>query len=190
MKSFIHTWASSSEIVLGYFGGPSHCLCVLPRWQSGRESSCQCMKCGFELWVGKIPQSTKWQPIPVFLPVESHGQKSLQATVHGVKRVRHKWAIEDTQFVHPKNKLYIRDQNLRGGVQNSTQAYALNKGPEPVWSQPRSCGKGARETVRGGLREGLQHPTWLLRTGLSRVLRLPLRWRGFFTQLSVFIFGK
>jgi len=32
-------------------------------------------------WVGKIPWRRKWQPTPVFLPGESHGQRSLEATV-------------------------------------------------------------------------------------------------------------
>ena len=35
-------------------------------------------------WVGKIPWRRKWQPIPVFLPGKSHGQRSLADTVHGV----------------------------------------------------------------------------------------------------------
>ena len=29
-------------------------------------------------WVGKIPWRRKWQPIPVFLPGEVHGQRSLE----------------------------------------------------------------------------------------------------------------
>ena len=29
-------------------------------------------------WVGKIPWRRKWQPTPVFLPGESHGQRSLE----------------------------------------------------------------------------------------------------------------
>ena len=33
-------------------------------------------------WVGKIPWRRKWQPTPVSLPEESHGQRSWQATVH------------------------------------------------------------------------------------------------------------
>ena len=33
---------------------------------------------GFNLWVGKIPWRRKWQPMPVFLPGESHGQRSLE----------------------------------------------------------------------------------------------------------------
>ena len=28
-------------------------------------------------WVGKIPWKRAWQPTPVFLPAESHGQRSL-----------------------------------------------------------------------------------------------------------------
>ena len=32
---------------------------------------------GLNAWVGKIPWRRKWQPTPVFLPGESHGQRSL-----------------------------------------------------------------------------------------------------------------
>ena len=32
---------------------------------------------GFNPWVGKIPWRRKWQPTPVFLPRESHEQRSL-----------------------------------------------------------------------------------------------------------------
>ena len=45
-----------------------------------KESACQCrrhMRCGFGLWVGKIPWRRKRQSTPVFLPEESHGQRSL-----------------------------------------------------------------------------------------------------------------
>ena len=33
---------------------------------------------GFDPWVGKIPWSKAQQPIQVFLPGESHGQRSLE----------------------------------------------------------------------------------------------------------------
>ena len=45
-----------------------------------KESVCQCNRlgrCRFDPWVGKIPWSRKWQPLPVFLPGKSHGQRSL-----------------------------------------------------------------------------------------------------------------
>ena len=51
-----------------------------PWWLSGKESSCQCRRCRrhrFDSWEGKIPWRRKWQPAPVFLPGESHGQRSL-----------------------------------------------------------------------------------------------------------------
>ena len=46
-------------------------------WLGGKEPTCQCRRCGFELWVEKIPGRRKWQPTPVSLTGESHGQKSL-----------------------------------------------------------------------------------------------------------------
>ena len=44
------------------------------QWQKIRL---QCRRCGFNPWVRKIPWRRKWQPTPVFLPGESHGQRSL-----------------------------------------------------------------------------------------------------------------
>ena len=32
----------------------------------------------FDPWVGKIPWRREWQPTPVFLPGEFHGQRSLE----------------------------------------------------------------------------------------------------------------
>ena len=55
----------------------SHPLHRHPRWLSRKEPSCQCSLCGFNPWVRNIPWRRKWQPTPVFLPGESHGQKSL-----------------------------------------------------------------------------------------------------------------
>ena len=34
-------------------------------------------RCGFNPWVEKILCRKAWQPTPVFLPGESHGQRSL-----------------------------------------------------------------------------------------------------------------
>ena len=47
---------------------------------SGKEPSCQCRRHGrhrFSPWVRKISWRTAWQPSPVFLPGQRHGQKSL-----------------------------------------------------------------------------------------------------------------
>ena len=37
----------------------------------------RCQRCGFNPWVRKIPWRRAWQPTPVFLPGESHEQRSL-----------------------------------------------------------------------------------------------------------------
>ena len=39
----------------------------LPRWLSGKETTCQCRRRGFSLCVGKIPWRRKWQHTPVIL---------------------------------------------------------------------------------------------------------------------------
>ena len=49
----------------------------LPCWPRSTDSACQCRRCGFDPWIGKIPWKRKWQLTPVFLPGESHGQRSL-----------------------------------------------------------------------------------------------------------------
>ena len=36
--------------------------------------------------VGKIPWSRAWQPTPVFLPGESHGQGAWRATVYSIAK--------------------------------------------------------------------------------------------------------
>ena len=48
-----------------------------PWWLSGKESTCQCRRHGFDLWVRKIPWRRKWQPTPVFLPGKSHRERHL-----------------------------------------------------------------------------------------------------------------
>ena len=49
----------------------------LPWWLSGKESPCQRRRLRLDPWVRKIAWKRKWQPTPVFLPGESHGQRSL-----------------------------------------------------------------------------------------------------------------
>ena len=49
----------------------------LPGWLRGKESPCQHRRHGFNPWVGKIPWWKAWHLTPVFLPGESHGQRSL-----------------------------------------------------------------------------------------------------------------
>ena len=51
-----------------------------PGGVSGKEPAGQCRRCKrhmFDPWVMKIPWRRAWLPTPVFLPGESHGQRSL-----------------------------------------------------------------------------------------------------------------
>ena len=58
----------------------THAHVDFPGGARGKESICQCRRGkrhGFDPWVGKIPWRRKWEPTLLFLPVESHGQRSL-----------------------------------------------------------------------------------------------------------------
>ena len=80
--------AFPSSFYIGLENSPDHklvaiCLpvCGMPRWRSGKGSACQCRRhrrCGFNPWVTKIPWRRKWQPTPVLLPGNFHGQRSLE----------------------------------------------------------------------------------------------------------------
>ena len=59
---------------------PPPLLLGLPWGLSGKESTCQRRRqkrLGFKPWLRKIPRRRRWQPSPVFLPGEPHGQRSL-----------------------------------------------------------------------------------------------------------------
>ena len=74
---------SSSSSLWGFLGGAS-----------GKEFTCQCKRWGLDPWVGKISWSRNWQPIPVFLPGKSHGQRRLAGYSPWDRRVGHDWATE------------------------------------------------------------------------------------------------
>ena len=89
----INRWGERQDHCTGVWLAPSslHDLGViwqevlrvkgLPGGKSGEEPICQCRGCRrrrFDSWAGKIPWRKAWQPTPVFLPRESHGQKSLE----------------------------------------------------------------------------------------------------------------
>ena len=49
-----------------------------PRWFGGEEFICLCWRGGLNPWVKKIPWRKKWQPTPVFLLGQFHGQRRLE----------------------------------------------------------------------------------------------------------------
>ena len=71
-KRVRHDWATELKLKLMHHG--------LPGGASDKEPTCQCrrrQRHKFDPWVRKIPRRRAWQPTPVFLPGESHGQRSL-----------------------------------------------------------------------------------------------------------------
>ena len=69
-------------MLLGHFMG-------FPDDATSEEAACQCRRCKrprFDSWVGKISWRREWQSTSVFLLRESHGQRSLGATVHGIPK--------------------------------------------------------------------------------------------------------
>ena len=58
-----------------------------------KNSICQCGTRGIDPWSRQVPGRRKWQPAPLFLPGESHAQRSLVGySPRGYKRVGHNWA--------------------------------------------------------------------------------------------------
>ena len=64
-----HLWA--------FLLGCAHCLVSFPGGSVDKETACNARRPGLDPWVGKIPWRRKWQPTPVSLPGEFHGQRSL-----------------------------------------------------------------------------------------------------------------
>ena len=58
----------------------------LPRC-SGKESTCQCKRCGFDAWVRNIPWRREWLPTAVFLPGNPMDREAWWAIVHRVAEI-------------------------------------------------------------------------------------------------------
>ena len=65
----------------------------LPQWLSGKESACNAADAGSILGEGRSPGERNGDPLQVFLPGETHGQRSLEGySQWGLKRVGHELA--------------------------------------------------------------------------------------------------
>ena len=72
----------------------------------------------FNPWVGKIPWRKEWQLTPIFLPGESHGQRSLAGYSPGVTKSQTR--LSDQHF-HFQEGLYfhLRASSLSSVLQTS-----------------------------------------------------------------------
>ena len=108
-----------------------------PGGTSGKEPTCQCgrhKRHRFDPWVRKIPWRRAWQPTPMFLPGESHGQRSLVATVHGVTKSQTwlKWLSMHAYTHMPTPTLYQKKMGWREGAMSDRQKQSLPHFPSPV----------------------------------------------------------
>ena len=102
-----HDWHDAAAAAAEYVG--------LPRWHSGKESTCQYKRrkrLGFDPWIGRIPWTRKWPPTPIFLPGKFHRQRSLAGYSPWSHRVGHDWAHAEyiqNKFIYcsTNNTLYL-----------------------------------------------------------------------------------
>ena len=98
------------------------------QWLSDKESACQCRshrRLGFNPWVRKIPWRRTWKHTSVFLPVASHGQRSLVGySPWGLKELDTTerlhlcllhWQVGSLPLV-PPGKLYRTGNSIQGSV--------------------------------------------------------------------------
>ena len=72
----------------------------LPWWLSWQRICLQRRRPWSHPWIGKIPWRREWQPTPVFLPGEPHGQRSLAGIATLVK---HGGGDDDNAYYMQKN---------------------------------------------------------------------------------------
>ena len=124
--------------------------------QKTKESACQCRwykRCRSNPWVRKIPWRRAWQPTPVFLPGESHGQKSL---------VGHNWVTEQQS-----RAVQITSINSTSSIRivNHQKIWLASNTEQKHWpGKTQPCSSCHTQGSRGIL----QHYMWTGHLGLSR----------------------
>ena len=106
---------------------------VCLRWCSVKEPSCLYRRCGFDPLIRKILWRRKWQPTPVFLLEESHGQSSLMGySPWGRKELDStEWPSPHSTLVQEQNSIYT----LFFGALNFTftTRHIHNRALFPLW---------------------------------------------------------
>ena len=94
----------------------------LPVWPSGKEFTWQCRRHWFDPWIRNIPWRRKWQPTPIFLPGEFHGQRRLVGYSPWVAKNR-SWP-SDWARMHAK--IILAFQLMRLDITSSRFLYLSN----------------------------------------------------------------
>ena len=114
-------------------------LRVYPGSASSKEHACQCRRrkrCGFDPWVRKTSWRRARQPSPVFLPGESHGQRSLAGYSP--------WGRKESDTTEVTEHL-------------DTQEHQCAQGMNAVWPQGTNKMNERKEMVIRINREGLSN---------------------------------
>ena len=102
----------------------------LPRWYSGKGSTCHggdARRQRFDPWVRKISWRRAGQPTPVFLPGESHGQRSLAGYSP--------WGCKESEKIeHARVHMSVRAQeNFPGNASCSFLKVTWPEAPPVLW---------------------------------------------------------
>ena len=95
----------------------------------------QCRRCRrhkFHPWVGKIPWRRTWQPALLFLPGESHGQRSLVG--YGP------WSHKESDMTEG-HSMYLPGQSLPSACPTTGTALNRSKQDQPAGWVPSLCPK-------------------------------------------------
>ena len=136
--------------IINYPQNNLQCLYIvlgLPGGTSGKEPACQLRghkRCGFDPWVRKIPWKRAWQPTPVLLPGESHGQGSLAGySLQGCKELD-TTGVTQHAYTHTVNSRYVllvkKKKFLRSVVLKSSMNFLVISYTEYFhgWPTPHS----------------------------------------------------
>ena len=99
-----------------------------PDGSDGKEHACQCRRHWFHPRVGKmIHWRRKWQPAPVLLPGEAHGQRSLVGySPWGHKETR----LSDPAHIHTAPSRTVQDPFLYPENNEDVSILRYSRGPD------------------------------------------------------------
>ena len=96
-------------------------------WLSGERVYLQCRRLEFNAWIRKSPCWRKWQPTPVCLPEESHGQSSLgDCSPGGHAELDTTEGTEHTESGMWKQTILLCSDAIRTDLQHCVQRWGFS----------------------------------------------------------------
>ena len=124
-----------------FFGNSYSSNGRLPWWLRWLKICLQCRRPGLDRWVRKIPWRREWQPTPVFVPGEFHGQSRLVCYSLWACKVSHDWAT-NTHFSNSDVK------GSRSVMSDSLRPYGLYAYKVPLSMEISfTCGSAGKESA-------------------------------------------